>query len=316
MKGQMNGGLKLIAALFVTATLGLAQASASTPVVSGAASNGVRNAGAPAQKQALPGTINYVEGTAMLNGQPLTPSGADYTVAQPNQSIETQSGFVEVLLTPGAFLRIGHNSQVLMQSLGLANLQLQVIHGSAMVEVADLVKGTVMQVSINGATTQVDKRGLYEFDADQQLVRVLDGKAKVLAASRTKTVDKGDQIVLNDASLKSHGFDKHQAAADPLHVWSKARSQAEAQANLAVARNVAAYGGWYGPGWYWDPFWSQYAFLPGAGFLYSPFGWNYYSPAFVYSVPVYRGFYGLGYYGRVHGVTANVQGFHHSLGRR
>jgi hypothetical protein len=79
-------------------------------------------------------------------------------------------------------------------------------------------------------------------------------------------------------------------------------SQAEAQANIAVAQNVVAYGGWYGPGWYWDPFWADYAFLPGAGFLYSPFGWGFYSPAFVYAAPFYRG--GLYRGGYVHGLAA------------
>jgi hypothetical protein len=267
----------------------------------------------------VPGTINYVEGQAALNGQPLGPGGAGYTVAQANQTIQTQAGFVEVLLTPGAFLRIGHDSEVLMQSVGLANIQLQLVHGTAMVEVADLVKGTTMQVSMNGATTQVEKRGLYEFDANQQLVRVLDGKLEVLQASRVKTIGKGDQIVLTSEKLQSHGFDKQAAQADPLYVWSRARSEAEAQANVAVASNVAAYGGWYGPGWYWDPFWAEYAFLPRAGFLYSPFGWGFYSPGFVYAAPLYHGFYGKAfygprYYGRVGGVTAvvhgNVSGFH------
>jgi hypothetical protein len=260
----------------------------------------------------------------MLNGQPLGPGAAGYAVAQPNQTIQTRAGFVEVLLTPGAFLRVGHNSEVVMQSLGLANLQLEVTHGSAMVEVADLVKGTLIQVKMSGATTQVEKRGLYDFNANEQLVRVLDGKAKVAELSRVKAIGKGDQIVLNDASLKSHGFDKQAAEADPLYVWSRARSQAEAQANVAVASNVATYGGWYGPGWYWDPFWAEYAFVPGAGFLYSPFGWGFYSPAFVYAAPFYHGFYhgfyGRRYYGHVGGVSAAVRGyggrFHGGGGRR
>jgi hypothetical protein len=299
-----------MAVLVMTAALGWAQAGMSAPVPYGPGSNTVRYAQPPAQRQAVPGTINYVEGQATLNGQPLDAATAGNTVAQPNDAIDTQAGFVEVLLTPGAFLRVGHNSEVVLPSLGLANLQVQVVRGSAMVEVADLVKGATMQVALNGVTTTIEKSGLYEFDANQQLVRVLDGKAKVVEGSQVKTIGKGDQIVLNDAKLKSHGFDKQVAEADPLYVWSRARSQAEAEANVAVAQNVAVYGGWYGPGWYWDPFWAEYAFLPGAGFLYSPFGWGFYSPGFVYAAPFYRGFYGRGYYGHVGGVATRVQGFH------
>jgi hypothetical protein len=306
-------GFKIAAVLLVAATMGFAQTSMSASAPYGPGSNAASYSQAPAQRMGVPGTINYVEGQATLNGQPISPGAAANILAQPNQTIDTQAGYVEVLLTPGAFLRIAHNSEVTMQSLGLANIQLQVTRGQAMVEVADLVKDTVMQVNMNGATTQIEKRGLYEFDANQQLVRVLDGKAKVLEASRVKTVDKGDQIVLSSANLKSHGFDKQVAQADPLYVWSKARSQAEAQANVQLASNIAVYGGWYGPGWYWDPFWADYAFLPGAGFLYSPFGWGFYSPGFVYAAPAYvgHGFYGHGIYGHGWhgGVAAGVHGY-------
>jgi uncharacterized membrane protein YgcG len=312
MKGQIKNSLKLSAVLLVAATLGWAQASVSTPGPYGPPPNNAQNGEAPAPGQGVPGTINYVEGQAMLNGQPLGPSARGHAVAKPNQTIQTQAGFVEVLLTPGAFLRIGHNSEVAPQSLGLANVQLQVVHGSAMIEATDLVKGTIMQVNMNGVITQVEKRGLYEFDANQQLVKVFDGKAKVLEASHVKTIGKGDQVVLTDPKLKSHGFDKQVAESDPLYVWSNVRSEAEAQANEVVANNVAIYGGWYGPGWYWDPFWSGYAFLPGGGFLYSPFGWGFYSPGFFYGAPFYRGFHGHRYYGRVGGISAGIhaRGFH------
>lgn len=310
MKGQTKNGLKAMVVLLVTATLGFAQASMSTPVPNGSAPNAGEYGQPQTQRQAVPGTINYIEGQALLNGQPLGQNAGGYAVAQPNATIDTQAGYVEVLLTPGTFLRIGHNSEVVMQALGLANIQLEVSHGSAMIEAADLVKGTIMQIHMNGATMQVEKRGLYEFDANQQLVRVLDGKVKVLKASTVKNIGKGDQIVLTNPKMKSHGFDKQVAEADPLYVWSNARSQAEAQANAEVANNVELYGGWYGPGWYWDPFWSGYAFLPGNGFLYSPFGWGFYSPGFVYGAPFYRGFHGRVYHGHVGAIHGYGRGFH------
>jgi hypothetical protein len=251
-----------------------------------------------------------VEGQATLDGQPLGIRSAGYTVAQPNQAIDTQTGYVEVLLTPGAFLRVGNNSEVRFQSLGLANIQIQLVRGSAMIEAADLVKDAVLEVNMNGGTAQIEKHGLYEFDANQPAVKVLDGKAKVQVGTQVKSVGKDHQILLADnPKLKDQDFDKHVVQAEPLYVWSSTRSQAEAESNIKVASNIAAYGGWYGPGWYWDPFWADYAFLPGAGFLYSPFGWGFYSPGFVYAAPLYRtGFYGHGFYrggyGRVNGVAA------------
>ncbi len=308
MKGQLKSGVRLSAVLLVAATLGWAQASMSAPVPYGVASSAAQYSQATLQhRQGVPGTINYVEGQAMVNGQPLARNAVGSTVVQPNQAINTKAGFVEVLLTPGAFLRIGHNSEVVMQSLGLANIQMQVVHGSAMIEAADLIKGTNVQVNMDGASTQIEKHGLYEFDADQQAVKVLDGKAKLMEDGRAKSIGKDHEVLLADAKLKSQDFDKHVAQADPLYVWSEARSQSEAQANVNLAGNIATYGGWYGPGWYWDPLWADYAFLPGAGFLYSPFGWGFYSPGFVYAAPLYRGWYGHGFYG--HRLSGHVGGF-------
>ena len=58
-------------------------------------------------------------------------------------------------------------------------------------------------------------------------------------------------------------------------------------------------GGWYGLGWYWNRGFGMYSFIPGDGILYSPFGWGFYSPAYIWSAPVYvrpYRYYG-GYYG-------------------
>ncbi len=335
MKAQVKNGAIFTAALLVTATLGLAQVNMSTPGAYGPGTNTVNYGPAPARKQGTPGTVNYVEGHAALNGQPLGPGSAGSAIVGQNQAIDTQAGYVEVLLTPGAFLRVGHDSEVVVQSAGLANVQLQVVRGEAMIEATELVKGTLMQVNMNGSSTQITERGLYDFDATQQVVKVLDGKAKVDEASRVKTIGKGHEVMLSNANLKSRDFDKQVAEADPLYVWSKARSEVEAETNVHIANQVASYGGWYGPGWYWDPLWADYAFLPGAGLLYSPFGFGFFSPGYVWAAPAYgfygRGFYGRGFYGHGFyghgGVVAGVRaggfagaGFHasgfHGGGRR
>jgi hypothetical protein len=255
-----------------------------------------------------PGTINYTEGQVTLDDQPLTPSGQ--TVLRQGQTLATGNGFAEVLLTPGAFLRLGHNSQIQLLTAGLAETRAQLQAGSAIVEVDQLIKGTDLAVVMNNATAQIEKKGLYDFDASQRAVRVLDGKATVMEGAGRKSLGKNDEVLLASAEpLKKRDFDASAVKAEPLYVWSEARSRDESQANVSLAENVAAYGGWYGPGWYWDPYWSFYAYLPGDGFLYSPFGWGFYSPAFIgyYGVPF--GFYGhRGYYGHYPGLVGSVHG--------
>ena len=45
----------------------------------------------------------------------------------------------------------------------------------------------------------------------------------------------------------------------------------------------------WGPGWYWDPWFAGFTFIPGGGFFYNPFGWGFYSPVFAYRAPVVVG---------------------------
>ena len=61
---------------------------------------------------ARPGTINYVEGQATLNDQTLTSQSVGHSEIAPGQTVATQNGKVEVLLTPGVFLRLGDDSAV------------------------------------------------------------------------------------------------------------------------------------------------------------------------------------------------------------
>ena len=305
MKAQWKFGLRTVAMLAGTALIGFGQApTGATGQVAPQTATYSRTdlpsgANSQARKTVYPGAVNYVEGNATLNGQPLTRDAVGSAVVGANEAIATTDGYVEVLLTPGAFLRIGHDSEARFVSAGLAGVNVELNQGSAMVEVEDVVKGTALHISVHGVPVQIEKKGLYSFNAAEGSIRVLDGKADVQQAERTITLKKGDELALN-GEAKKHDFDLKAEEKQPLYVWSKVRSQNEAQANLHTANLIVAGGSWYGPGWYWDPLWASYAFMPGAGIMYSPFGWGYYSPAFygywggpaIYPRYGYRGFAG------------------------
>ena len=60
---------------------------------------------------------------------------------------------------------------------------------------------------------------------------------------------------------------------------------------------VDNYPGWWGgTGWYWNPYYSTWSFIPGAGYFDNPWGFGFYSPAYlgVYGFPY--GYYGGGFY--------------------
>ena len=70
MKTQMKSSLKWLAILLVTTSVGLAETSVSTAVRSGSIPDRGYDQAA-GERQGVPGTINYVEGQVMLNGEPL-----------------------------------------------------------------------------------------------------------------------------------------------------------------------------------------------------------------------------------------------------
>jgi hypothetical protein len=133
--------------------------------------------------------------------------------------------------------------------------------------------------------TVIEKKGLYRFDSGPT-VAVYDGKAKVLANDREIEVDKGKEFTPG-SDEKPRKFDRDQT--DALYAWSKLRSGYLAEANEAAIGTIVVNGpGWYGSGWYWSPWYRTWAFVPGAGYLASPFGFGFYSPSYWHSYgPVY-----------------------------
>src|SRR6202167_5513277 len=249
---------------------------------------------------AVPGTVNYVEGSASINGQPLNPPSVGYAQLQTGQGLQTANGRTELLLTSGVLLRVGDNSAVRMISPNLLNTQVELDRGRADIEVDEIHPRNDIQVSVGGANTRLLKGGLYAFDADKGTVRVFKGEAELLerTGNGQKAIKvKGDHQVglAGNETVQSVSFDRNQAE-DALYNWSSLRSQYLAEANLSLASQYAGYGV-MAPGWYWDAGFWGYTWLPGDGLLWSPFGWGFYSPRYIfYGGPV---FYGVrGYAGR------------------
>src|ERR1700716_445338 len=118
------------------------------------------------------GSINYVEGQVSIAGQPLDAQAIGSAELQPGQSLDTQIGKAEILLTPGAFLRLGDNSSVTMISPSLTDTEVRLDKGRASVEVAELHQGNNLVITLHGDAVRLLKTGLYDFDADHNLVRV------------------------------------------------------------------------------------------------------------------------------------------------
>jgi hypothetical protein len=239
-------------------------------------------------RTALPGTINYVEGQASIDGQPLNSQQNGQTVLHTNQTVSTANGHVEILLSPGVFARTDNNTDIRMVSSALTDPTIEVLRGSAMIEVDQKLKDARVDVLDHGATVSILKSGLYRFDANPARAEVIDGKLAVAG----KDFGKGKEVMLNGEPIKPVSFDRK--SEDELYRWSSVRSGYLAEVNGSTAQYVYAGGPFWGSGWYWNPWFASWSWLPGDGFFYSPFGYPFYSPAYVVYSP-YR--FGYGYRG-------------------
>jgi hypothetical protein len=251
---------------------------------------------APAANSAVPGTLNYIEGSATVNGQAVDQKAVGSTNVAAGETIATTQGRAEVLLTPGVFFRLGDNSAAQMVSPDLTNTVVNLQHGVATVEVDQLFKQNNIHIVEDNVPVQLVKPGLYEFDADRGAVMVFNGEAAVSKGNgKWVTIKEGHDLNVAEGAgtaLKPAKFDVDQQEQNSLYQWSSLRSEYLAEANSQIAPQYAAAG--YAPGWYWDPWMFDYTFL-GPYPFYSPFGWGFYP--FGYGGGFYGGLYGRGFYG-------------------
>jgi hypothetical protein len=269
---------------------------------------------------AKPGAVNYIEGTVSLNGKAVSNRDLRAVFLNVEDTLSTEAGKAEVLLTPGVFLRLGDNTQVRMVSPSLVDTQVELQRGEAMIEVDSLMKDNHVSLINHGASVVITKSGLYRFTAgDTPMASVLSGKAQVSAGNKTVEIGKGNELLLND-QLKQQKFDTKKE--DELFAWSNVRSESDAASSYQTASNVStmgfnSFGGNFGgfgpygnslvgPGWYWNSGFNSYAWLPGSGAYFSPFGYGFYGAGLVGYAPVIRVPVGGGGGGPVRVVPVNA----------
>ena len=298
----MSWPLKLAAGLFLTALSALPQYTIS----------------------ARPGVINSIEGTVYVNGTHVSDAkAAQRMFLNANDTLATDAGKAEVLLTPGVYLRIGDHSEVRMISPSLTNTQLAVTKGTAMIEAMELLKENSVQVKVGDAMTRLNKIGLYKFSAgDPATVAVFDGKASVeQGGGKAIEVGKEHELALN-GTTKTQKFKSKDEQSNDLYAWSKTRDEYDSASSYSASKTLAssAYssgGGWggygfsgfngyAGPGWFYNPAFGSYAWLPGDGAFFSPFGYGFYSPGYVMYAPVVYSNLGGGVRGTGVAVPVNV----------
>lgn len=248
---------------------------------------------------AKPGAINYIEGTALLNGRSIFTTTHSTPFLKTGDTLSTLGGKTEVLLTPGVFLRLGDNTSIKAKSIDLTDVELEMQRGEAMLEVDQLLPDNQIGIVNQGASIQILKPGLYRFTAGQDATAAtITGKAAVSLGEKRVNVGNGREVQL-EAGLPQSKFDKKKP--DELYAWSNVRSEYESAASLQSARSMPvdsssstslnAYGvagGYPISGWAWNGLFNSWAWLPGGDLaFFNPFGYGFFAPGVVQYAPIY-----------------------------
>lgn len=237
------------------------------------------------------GIIHYVEGEITVDGNAVHPKFAEFPDVKPGQLLAAGEGRAEILLTPGVFLRLAENSSVRMLSNSLADTRLEVVSGSVLVEVGELLDHNAVSFETEGARMELAKKGLYRIDASPAGLRVFEGQARVISGSENLTARKGHRIDLAASKLSDTRFETKDT--DAFYRWSSRRAEYVAAANVVSARVTSnsdyssSFSG--NPGaWSWNPYFGMFTFLPAGGVYWSPFGSPFYSPGMAWAAYVPR----------------------------
>jgi hypothetical protein len=234
------------------------------------------------------GMVHYAEGKVLLDGKQVDPRAGNFPEMNPDQVLRTERGRVEVLLGP----RLSEDSEIRMVNNDLADTRLEFIGGSALFEVADLQKDASLKIKFNNNVVSPTRNGIYRLDSEPSpQLKVYEGRADVLADDKTIDVRKG-RLLLLDSTLQMAKFDTN--VGDTLHRWSNRRASYLSMANVSAASSLRERGlsGFGSSGWFFNPYFGMFTFIPMSGMVTSPFGFNYFSPVTVTQIfyrPVYRG---------------------------
>jgi hypothetical protein len=153
-------------------------------------------------------------------------------------------------------MRLGEQSGIRMICSSLADVRVELLQGSAIVEASDSAPGTSVTVSYQEWSVQMANKGTYRIDSDPARVQVRDGRLSVWTADNIEPipVEKGTELPFTE-ELKAEpsNGDSH----DSLSDWADGRSES-ISADNAIAANIQ------------DPGYMSLPGLPPDGFTYFP----------------------------------------------
>ena len=135
------------------------------------------------------GLIHFSDGSVFLDDQRVEQKTGKFDQMNNGSELRTQDGRVEVLLTPGTFLRMGANSAIRMVSNQLDDTRVELLSGSAVLnQGSDTLADTSVTILCNFDQVHIKKAGRYRFDTEPPQLKVESGEAEVREGFRVPRI--------------------------------------------------------------------------------------------------------------------------------
>jgi hypothetical protein len=233
------------------------------------------------------GFINRVEGQVYI----LRADGEDGEKARASLGSQMREGdrlsvegkgFVEALLNPGSYLRLSENTEVRAVSISLESVRFEVIKGSVIAEVGQIDKKSPIEIITPQGALTIAKAGLHRIDVKETATRVAVRQGEIqlgtpsdFAANRSLKIKRGKVVTLTGSAQpgQSDIAKLDEDAVDKFDAWSFNRAQALTAANVRALRRT----GVLDSGWYYDPSFNFYTFVPTRSWFSSPYGFGFFN---------------------------------------
>jgi hypothetical protein len=222
------------------------------------------------------GLVNYTEGPVMLNGKEAQPKRGVFPQMGEQDMLQTARGRAELLLNPGAFLRVGRDSSIRMLSNEITDSRVELVTGALVLESSSIQKDTAVALKYGDATISIRKQGVYRLDSNPAALRVFDGKAVVESGGQRIEAGKGKMVSLG-GTLATAKFNRK----DPnsLDLWSEGRAKYLADVSFRTAQSMRGRDrSLLCSGWCWNSLFGVITFMPLNGWYLSPYGYYFVSP--------------------------------------
>ncbi|MBV8864301.1 MAG: hypothetical protein JO210_02750 [Acidobacteriaceae bacterium] len=184
------------------------------------------------------GLINYHEGSVLIDDQPLEQKIGTFSSLKEGSTLRTEKGRVEILLTPGVFLRIDENSALHMLANSLTNPRVELLSGAAILDSNDAPSGSNSLVLVYKTyQLRFPKPGVYRLDSEPGVFETYTGEAEIRASGKpAQIIDESHQFFFGiDTVTNKYG----DGAIDNFSEWARNRAELIAADNRAAAQSTA-----------------------------------------------------------------------------